>query len=74
MESRKVVHVHLHEPFEGKTDYYFGSLAAIYASLPEEVVGIKYKSLTAKKFSRYENKRCVVIVDEIKRKHQNEKK
>lgn len=71
MESRKIVHVHLNEPYEGKSDYYFGSLAAIYASLPEEVVGIKYKSLTAKKFSRYENKRCVVNVDEIKRNPQN---
>lgn len=71
MESRKVVHVHLHEPYEGKTDYYFGSLAAIYATLPDDVVGIKYKSLTAKKFSRYENKHCVVNVDEIKRNPQN---
>lgn len=73
MESRKIVHVHLNEPYEGKSDYYFGSLAAIYASLPEEVVGIKYKSLTAKRFSRYENKRCVINVDEIKRNPQNTK-
>lgn len=67
MESKKIVHVHLKEPYEGKEDYYFGSLRAIYATIPEVVIGLTYKSLTAKKFSRYENKRCVINVDEIKR-------
>lgn len=47
---------------------------AIYTSLPEEVVGIKYTSLTAKKFSRYKNKKCVIIVDELKRNPKNEKR
>lgn len=65
MESKKIVHVHLKEPYEGKEDYYFGSLRAIYTVLPEVVVGLRYKSLTAKKFSRYENKRCVIIVDAL---------
>lgn len=71
MEAKKIVHVYLHEPYEGKADYYFGSLRAIYASLPEEEVGIKYTSLTAKKFSRYENRKCVINVDEIKRNPKN---
>lgn len=74
MESKKIVHVHLSEPFEEKQDYYFGSLMAIYSTLPVEVVGITYKSLTAKKFSRYENKRCVINVDEITRNPQSSAK
>lgn len=71
MESKKIVHVHLKEPFEGKEDYYFGSLRAIYATIPEVAIGLTYKSLTAKKFSRYENKKCVINVDEIKRNQRN---
>lgn len=67
MESKKIVHVHLKEPFEGKEDYYFGSLRAIYATIPEVLIGLTYKSLTAKKFARYENKKCVIIVDVLKR-------
>ena len=74
MESKKIVHVHLKEPYEGKEDHYFGSLRAIYAIIPEVVIGLTYKSLTAKKFSRYENKKCVIIVDEIKRNTRNEKR
>lgn len=72
MESKKIVHVHLKEPYEGKEDYYFGSLRAIYATIPEVVIGLTYKSLTAKKFSRYENKKCVIIVDEFKRNKRHE--
>lgn len=67
MESKKIIHVHLHEPFEGKCDYYFGSIIAIYATLHPDVVGIKYNSLTAKKLTYYENKKCVINVDEIRR-------
>lgn len=67
MESKKVIHVHLYEPYEGKNDYYFGSIIAIYGTLPPEVVGIKYTSLCSKKLTHYENKKCVINVDEIKR-------
>lgn len=74
MESKKIVHVHLKEPYEGKADYYFGSLRAIYSIIPEVVLGLRYKSLTAKKFSRYENKNCVIIVDVITRNPQSSAK
>lgn len=67
MEPKRIYHVHLHEPYEGKCDYYFGAIVAIYGTLPPEVVGIKYSSLTAKKLTHYENKKCVINVDEIVR-------
>lgn len=67
MEAKRIYHVRLYEPFEGKTDYYFGSIKAIYATLTAEIVGVKYNSLTAKKLVRYEGKKCVINVDEIRR-------
>ncbi len=42
---QKVVHVELKEPYNGKSNYYFGSIAAIYDTLPSEVVGIRKESL-----------------------------
>lgn len=40
MSERKVIHVELKEPYNGKRNYYFGSVAAIYDTLPVEIVGI----------------------------------
>ncbi len=34
------VHLRLREPFDGETDFFFGSLAAIYERLTKDVVGI----------------------------------
>lgn len=38
--QRKVIHVELKEPYNGRRNYYFGSCAAIYDTLPIEIVGI----------------------------------
>lgn len=38
----KVIHVHL---LNGRKNYYFGSISAIYSVLTEEEVGIKKSSL-----------------------------
>lgn len=57
--------MHLAEPYNGKQDYYFGSIVAIYSTIPESVLGVKYTSLISKKFTGYENKKCVIKVDEI---------
>jgi len=46
-QQRKVIHVELKEPFNGKRHYYFGSKKAIYETLPREVVGISYESFRA---------------------------
>lgn len=46
-QVRKVIHVELKEPFDGKTHFYFGSKKAIYTLLPRETVGISYESLRA---------------------------
>lgn len=45
-QQRKVVHVELLKPPPGyKKHYYFGSVAAIYDTLPKEVVGISKETL-----------------------------
>lgn len=39
MKQNNVIHVELDEPYQGKKNWYFGSVAAIYQELPKEVVG-----------------------------------
>lgn len=69
MELSKVVHVHFKVPYEGMTDLYFGSLKAIYAQVPEDIIGIKYKSLTNAIRGKdcYENKSCKIRIGVLQR-------
>lgn len=68
----KIVHLNLKEPYGGETDLYFGSIKAIYESVPKDAVGITYRSLTnalrGKDF--YKNKKCVIRVGELRQKTQ----
>lgn len=43
--KQRVVHVELLTPYNGKHNYYFGSVAAIYDTLPTEIVGIGQDAL-----------------------------
>lgn len=63
----KVVHLTFKEPYNGKTDLYFGSLKAIYDVVPKESVGIGYKSLTNAIRGRieYENKKVVIHIGQL---------
>lgn len=67
--KQKIIHLHLKEPFNGESDYYFGSLIAIYQLVPAELLGIGYKSLTnaLRGHERYENKRIAVHVSTLHR-------
>lgn len=69
MVTQKVVHVHFKVPYEGMTDLYFGSLKAIYSQVPEDIIGIKYKSLTNAIRGKdcYENKSCKIRIGELQR-------
>jgi len=44
-QQRKIIHVELLEPYNGKRHYYFGSKAAIYDTLPKDVIGISKETL-----------------------------
>lgn len=66
----QIVQVHFFEPVEGKTDYYFGSLKAIYAKFTKEQVGISLDSLYTCKISQDNakvTKRCRIIRQEVTR-------
>lgn len=69
----KVVHINLKEPLNGESDFYFGSLKAIYDSIPQDKVGIAYKSLTnaIRGKTEYKNKRCTIKVGHLERKKSN---
>ncbi len=66
----QIVQVHFFEPVEGKTDYYFGSLKAIYAKFTKEQVGISLDSLYTCKISQDNakvTKKCRIIRQEVTR-------
>lgn len=70
MKNGKIVHLSFKEPYEGTTDLYFGSLKAIYDQVPQEKVGIAYKSLTNAIRGKeiYENKKIIVRIGQVRRK------
>lgn len=72
MATQKIVHLHMKIPIDGKCDFYFGCIKAIFDFASEEVVGIKYKSLTNALRGRdfYENKHCTVRVSSLITKQQ----
>lgn len=43
--KQRVVHVELSISYNGKHNYYFGSVAAIYDTLPTDIVGIGVDAL-----------------------------
>lgn len=66
----QIVQVHFFEPVEGKTDYYFGSLKAIYAKFTNEQVGTSLDSLYASKISQDNakvTKKCRIVRQEVTR-------
>ena len=69
----KVVHLKLNEPHDGETDFYFGSLKAIYDAIPQNEIGIAYKSLTnaIRGKNYYENKKVVIRIGVLYRKPKN---
>ena len=66
----QIVQVHFFAPVEGKSDYYFGSLKAIYAKFTKEQVGISLDSLYTCKISQDNAKvtnKCRIIKQELSR-------
>lgn len=71
----KVVHLHLKKPKNGQSDFYFGSVLAMYSVLTREDMGAHYRTITHALFhsGAYENKKCVVRLGELIRKRHNER-
>lgn len=72
MESKKVIHVQLkNQSFNDKSDFYFGSVAAVYETLNNYILGVKQSTLMQYLWQRggeYENERCRISTGEILRK------
>lgn len=66
----KVIHIELEIPYKGKKHYYYGSKAAIYQHLPEEIVGIKLESLWNVDLDQeeYKNRLCTIRMGALRRK------
>lgn len=71
----KVVHLHLKKPRDGQSDFYFGSVLAMYSVLTREDMGAHYRTITQALFhsGAYENKKCIVRLGELIRKRHNER-
>ncbi len=71
----KVVHIRLNETINGESDFYFGSLRAIYDVIPQDKVGITYGSLTnaLRGKSEYRNKKCIIKVGVLRQHPQTNK-
>ena len=72
-----IVNVHFHDPLDGKTDYYFGSLKAIYTQLTPEQVGCDIGALYRagiKPGSKKVTDKCVVSKQIVFRSKQNKEK
>lgn len=66
----KVIHIELEIPYKDKKHYYYGSKAAIYQHLPEEIVGIKLESLWNVDLDQeeYKNRLCTIRMGTLRRK------
>lgn len=61
--KRKVYHLELKEPIDGKVHFYFGSQIAIYDTFTPEQLGISYNVLKDRytlSDQPYENKKCII--------------
>ena len=72
----KIYKVSFREPIDGKTDYYFGSIAAIYKLFTPEQVGCVKGTLYAHKFFsgdiKTETRNCRITTDYMYRSKQQE--
>lgn len=69
--NKKIYHVKLSEPKEGKTDFYFGSLSAIFERFTPSEIGCgvnRLWNIGVAKGIKYENKKCTITSGTIIRK------
>ncbi|HPW66947.1 MAG TPA: hypothetical protein PLS84_07660 [Salinivirgaceae bacterium] len=67
----QIIKVEFFLPVDGKKEYYFGSLAAIYERFSEEQIGCKLETLWAHKLAENNPKstrKCVITRQNILRK------
>ena len=71
-----VIKVHFHDPVDGKNDYYFGSLKAIYSIFTPEDIGCQLQTLYHSHLTLTNRKgtdKCVISKHEVIRSKQEKK-
>lgn len=61
----KLVHLHLHRPHNGRAEYYFGSVAAMFDAMNTNIVGVSPQTLRNYRFKDvefYANKYCTIEI------------
>lgn len=61
--SKHVYRVTLLEPYDGKTDFYFSTISAIFEILSFELLGVRKESLWSNhnfRYGAYQNKFCTI--------------
>lgn len=71
MNKEPIIQVIFNEPINGKTDFHFGSLSAIYEQFTPEQIGCKVETLwnhSITKEKPYKNAKCTIERTELVRK------
>ncbi|MDV3555226.1 hypothetical protein CMU75_08985 [Elizabethkingia anophelis] len=71
MNYGTIYHVRFFDEVNGKKDYYFGSLSAVFALFTPEVLGVKIATVYQQKLDfedEYRTKFCVIRKDKLIRK------
>lgn len=67
-QLRKIIHVEMRRPVGGRTNFYFGSKAAIFQHFSTEQIGVTYKTLRnhgSFKDNPYCNDKCIIRQGEL---------
>ena len=62
-KSKEIIKVHLHQPRNGRSDYYFSNLTGVYHLLTSQTLGICRQALINAKFYEkrfYANSFCTI--------------
>ncbi|MBQ9546764.1 MAG: hypothetical protein IJU90_05710 [Bacteroidales bacterium] len=62
-KNNKIVYLHLHQPLDGKMDFYYASLADMYEAMHPNTIGVARQSLYNAGFvdrGFYANKFCTI--------------
>lgn len=68
MSKKIIYHVKFHEAIEGKTDYFFSSITAIYNMFTTEQIGVARQTLYQQSLNpgdEYRTKFCLVKKEEV---------
>lgn len=74
--EQNVIRVQFFKPVDGRTEYFFGSISAIYERFSAEQIGCTKVVLWNKKLTAdtpYANKKCLITKHPVVRKPQNKK-